>query len=39
MGYQPTGDNSRYIPMNLVPDGAVELTDEDIKMLKQEYGA
>lgn len=39
MGYQPTGDNSRYIPMNLIPDGAVELTDEDIKMLKQEYGA
>ncbi len=39
MGYQPVGDNNRYIPMNLIPDAASELTDEDIKMLKNEYGS
>lgn len=39
MGYQPVGDNNRYIPMNLIPDAANELTDEDIKLLKSEYGA
>jgi HK97 family phage portal protein len=39
MGYQPVGDNNRYIPMNLIPDATNELTDEDIKMLKNEYGA
>jgi HK97 family phage portal protein len=39
MGYQPVGDNNRYIPMNLIPDATNELTDEDIKMLKNEYGS
>ena len=39
MGYNPIGDNNRYIPMNLIPDAANELTEEDIKMLKSEYGA
>lgn len=39
MGYQPVGDNNRYIPMNLIPDAASELTDDDIKMLKNEYGS
>jgi HK97 family phage portal protein len=39
MGYQPVGDNNRYIPMNLIPDATNELTDDDIKMLKNEYGA
>lgn len=39
MGYQPVGDNNRYIPMNLIPDGTTELTDDDIKMLKNEYGS
>jgi HK97 family phage portal protein len=39
MGYQPVGDNNRYIPMNLIPDATNELTDDDIKMLKNEYGS
>jgi len=39
MGYQPVGDNNRYIPMNLIPDATTELTDDDIKMLKNEYGS
>ena len=39
MGYEPIGDNNRYIPANLIPDGINELSDEDIKMLKEEYGA
>jgi len=39
MGYEPLGDDNRYIPMNLVPEGSTELSDEEIKLLKSEYGA
>jgi len=39
MGYEPVGDNNRYIPMNLIPDSQTELTEEDLKTLNKEYGA
>lgn len=39
MGYQPVGDNNRYIPMNLIPDSQTELTEEDLKTLSKNYGA
>lgn len=38
MGYEPVGDNNRYIPMNLIPDSQTELTEEDLKTLNKEYG-
>jgi hypothetical protein len=37
MGYQPIGDEARYIPANLIPDTTFEMTEDDIKQLKQEY--
>lgn len=37
MGYEPIGDNNRYIPMNLVPDGSSELSDEDAELITDDY--
>lgn len=39
MGYDPIGDNNRYIPMNLVPDGSSEFNDEEQQMLREEFDA
>jgi HK97 family phage portal protein len=36
MGYEPLGDNSRYIPMNLVPDGNSGLTEDEINLMSDE---
>lgn len=37
MGYESLGDNNRYIPINLVPDSTIGLTEEEVKLLKQQY--
>jgi HK97 family phage portal protein len=37
MGYEPIGDDARYIPANLIPDTTFEMTEEEIKRLKQDY--
>lgn len=39
MGYDALGDNNRYIPMNLVPEGSTKLSEDEVKLLKQEYDA
>jgi len=39
MGYEPIGDNNRYIPVNLMPEGESGLTEEEVKLLKEQYGA
>lgn len=38
MGYEPIGDNNRYIPVNLMPEGESGLTEEEVKLLKEQYG-
>lgn len=37
MGYEPIGDDARYIPANLIPDTSFEITEEEIKRLKADY--
>jgi HK97 family phage portal protein len=37
MGYEPIGDDARYIPANLIPDTSFEMTEEEIKRLKADY--
>lgn len=37
MGYEPIGDDARYIPANLIPDTTFEMTEEEIKRLKADY--
>lgn len=37
MGFEPIGDESRYIPSNLLPDTKYEITEEEIKLLKADY--
>ena len=37
MGYEPIGDDARYIPANLIPDTTFEMSEDDIKRLKADY--
>ena len=37
MGYEPIGDDARYIPANLIPDTTFEMSEDDVKNMKAEY--